>query len=454
MKRLARAAVTLALASATAALVAVASALLALAALGVLTTSDPAWTTEVRVAGLALRLNVVGLVRLATLPGVVHLLDGRALPAPQGTVTFARAGDRLRVRCAPCRVQHRELAARPVRLRSVSLDVTRADDRLDGALALDAVQIRFVARLRAGSIEVDWQLPRTALAQLLAAADGAVPEAAFARIEGELEASGTLSLPSGRSRIQWSVEGVEVGGLGTEPLQYGWFRFACPQRAGAPRLVIGGDGERTWVAADAMGAYLAAAVIAAEDQRFEQHTGYDEQAIADLLADMRDGRPRRGASTVTQQLARTLFTGGERTAARKLRELLYAIEMERTLGKARILELYLNTVHWGPGVCGAKAAARAYFNKPPARLTAIEAAWLASALRDPHGAWDEQFAARRPDRTRAAHVVEQMREWPKRERRRFAAQPLAFAPATARRAAQPATPVVAAPVSGTAAPGR
>ena len=101
--------------------------------------------------------------------------------------------------------------------------------------------------------------------------------------------------------------------------------------------------------------------------------------------------------------------------------------MERTLGKARILELYLNTVDWGPGLCGARAAARAYFGKPPARLAALEAAWLASVLRNPHAAWEQQFEARQPDRARATQVLMQMRDWPKRQRERFAAQPLAFA---------------------------
>ena len=111
---------------------------------------------------------------------------------------------------------------------------------------------------------------------------------------------------------------------------------------------------------------------------------------------------------------------------RKLRELLYAIAMEHTLGKARILELYLNTVDWGPGLCGARPAARAYFGKPPARLTALEAAWLAGVLRNPHAAWEQQFAARRPDHTRATQVLMQMRDWPRRQRERFAAQPLTF----------------------------
>jgi membrane peptidoglycan carboxypeptidase len=134
---------------------------------------------------------------------------------------------------------------------------------------------------------------------------------------------------------------------------------------------------------------------------------------------------------------------------RKLRELLYALEMERTLGKPRILELYLNTVDWGPGVCGVKAAARAYFGKPAARLTPIEAAWLAGVLRDPHVAWEQQFRAHRPDRSRATQVLMQMRDWPKRERQRWSAQALAFAPATAtRRARAVGQPVVNPAVAG------
>ena len=127
--------------------------------------------------------------------------------------------------------------------------------------------------------------------------------------------------------------------------------------------------------------------------------------------------------------------------------------MERTLGKARILELYLNTVDWGPGLCGARSAARAYFGKPPARLTALEAAWLAGALRNPHAAWEQQFAARQPDHARATQVLMQMRDWPRRQRERFAAQPLAFARApTARRPGAAGTPVVAGRAATAALP--
>ena len=414
------------------ALLAASSVLLALASVGVFATGGDAWTMGWTVAGIRMRANVPGLVRLATLPGVSHLLDGRSVSTPGGTVAFTRDGAWLRVTCAPCALHHSQLASVPVRVRAVALDLRRDDDVIEGKLVVDAVQLPFSGRLRAASIDLAWQLPATDLASLYGALGDAVPEAGFARIEGTVRAEGTLSLPSRRASMRSTADTLEIGGLGTEALQYGWFRHACGQGDGSARLVITGDGEKRWAAGDAMGPYLAAAVVAAEDQRFHQHGGYDEFAIAEILADVADGRPKRGGSTVTQQLARTLFTGGDRTAVRKLRELLYAMEMERTLGKARILELYLNTVDWGPGVCGAKAAARAYFNKAPARLTALEAAWLAAALRNPHAAWEHQFAARQPDKARATQVLMQMRDWPKRERLRWAAQPLVFAPAPVR----------------------
>lgn len=436
MRRLARASAWAAGAVAVSALLAGASTLLALAAVGVFATSGAAWTADVAISGARLRLNVVGLVRLATLPGVAHLLDGRSLTTRVGALRFARDGAGVRIACGPCRVQHHALAATPVDLRAATLALRREDDALHGALSVDTVRLTFSGRLRTDGIDLAWRLPATDLQELVRALGDAVPEAAYARIEGRVQADGTLALPARHARIRWSAEGLEVGGLGTEPLRYGSFRFACTQRDGPPRLVATGEGERAWLPLDASGPYLAAAVLAAEDQRFHAHNGIDEPSMAGVLDGFVDGRPARGASTITQQLARTLFTGGERSAVRKVREFLYAIEIERTLGKPRILELYLNTVDWGPGLCGARAAARAYFGKPPARLSAIEAAWLAGVLRNPHAAWAERAAGAQPDRARATQVLMQMRDWPRRERHRFAAQALAFtAPSQPRPAA-------------------
>lgn len=140
---------------------------------------------------------------------------------------------------------------------------------------------------------------------------------------------------------------------------------------------------------------LARAVIAAEDQRFFEHTGFDpvemahalrgnNQRALQLVGDKQHGMTGvRGASTLTQQVAKLLVTGGERSPVRKLRELLYAVEMEQTLGKARILRLYLDNAPWGANLCGAQAAAHTYFAKRADKLTTDEAAWLAAMLHNP-----------------------------------------------------------------------
>lgn len=414
-----------------------------LATSGVLRTAAPAWTTEVNVFGQAVNLNLVGLARLATAPGASRLLDGRYLVTPAGTIVFARENSQLLIRCAPCTLRHAGFSPRAVTLARVELALARSDDRMAGVLRLDAIEVPFSARLAADSIELHWSLPTTPIAAVYRVLAPAIPEAGQARIEGTLQAEGRLRLPERKSSLVFSLHGFQVEGLGTESLQSGWFRLPCATADGQPRTVITGDGERAWASTAELGAFLAPAVIAAEDQRFHTHAGIDQAEIAGLLGAPEgalNGAPRRGASTITQQLARTLYTGAERSAVRKLREVLYATEMERTLSKARILELYLNSVDWGPGLCGARSAARAYFNKTPARLSAIEAAWLAGILRNPHAAHAEQFVPRAPDRERAQWVLARMHEAPRGERARWAREPLAFAPARRRSAESPLPP--------------
>jgi membrane peptidoglycan carboxypeptidase len=136
-------------------------------------------------------------------------------------------------------------------------------------------------------------------------------------------------------------------------------------------------------------------VIAAEDQLFFEHPGYDLVEIGHALRSNNQHAVQpvddaqlgvasiRGASTLSQQVAKLLVTRGERSPVRKLRELLYAVEMEQTLGKARILHLYLDNAPWGASVCGAQAAAHAYFAKRADQLTTEEAVWLAAMLHNP-----------------------------------------------------------------------
>ncbi len=392
---------------------------------GVLSTAAPAWTVDVHVAGHAVRVNVPGLIRLATAPGVAQLLDGRGIESTAGRLVFRRLDRATVAHCSPCRLQHPALSSMPLTFSRLELGAERTGAKVSGWLAGEGFRVEYTAHLAADRIRLQWQLPTTELAALYGALASVIPEARSARIEGSLQAQGVLELPSRRSSVAFGLSGLEVDGLGTEVLQFGGFHLSCAQPGGAARRVVTGDGEARWVALDRMG-YLPAAVIAAEDQRFREHAGIDEAEVALLLNDLDDDGPKRGASTLTQQLARTLFTGGERTAARKLRELLYAVEMERTLGKTRILELYLNTVDWGPGLCGARSAARLYFRKRPDQLTPLEAAWLAGILRAPHVAHGHQFLAGQPDVERAHRVLQQMRELPKAERMRWAGRPLLF----------------------------
>jgi monofunctional biosynthetic peptidoglycan transglycosylase len=129
---------------------------------------------------------------------------------------------------------------------------------------------------------------------------------------------------------------------------------------------------------------LARAVIVAEDARFYEHEGVDWEAVRGAVErDLRKGELDVGGSTLTQQLAKNLYLSPARTPWRKLREWAIARRLERALSKKRILELYLNVIELGPRTYGAEAAARRYFHKPAAELTAREAATLAAIIPSP-----------------------------------------------------------------------
>ncbi len=393
----------------------------------VLATGAGTWAVRVAIAPhAAFDLSVPGLLRLATTPLGLRVLDGQTRHTALGELQFRRAERTLVVRCAPCTIDDRRLHTQPVTIDAIDLRLTRRDAGLiDGWIASGGVQVPFGLRLRSDGIDIDWSIAPTDIAAIYRVLGSAIPEAAVATIEGRIEAKGSLALPAAIASTQVALDGFAVDGLGTEGLQSGAFGFRC---SGAARPMRMGDGQPDWFAADRLGELLPAAVRAAEDQRFGRHAGFDMEEIAHALSRASIDGAGRGASTITQQVARTLFTGADHTAVRKLRELLYAVEMERTLGEARIFELYLNTVDWGPGICGARAAARTYFNKAPKDLGALEAAWLAGILRNPHAAYRQQFVARRADTERASAVLMQMRALPRRIRERAAKQALVFAP--------------------------
>ena len=120
-------------------------------------------------------------------------------------------------------------------------------------------------------------------------------------------------------------------------------------------------------------------IIIAEDSRFKTHHGIDLVELHDAWA----AGGRRGASTITQQLAKNLYLSPSRSIFRKLKEAVTAVRLELALSKDRIMALYLNTAEWGPGVWGASAASVAYFGVAPSRLSDAQAAALAATLPQP-----------------------------------------------------------------------
>ncbi|MFA5876680.1 MAG: transglycosylase domain-containing protein, partial [Candidatus Margulisiibacteriota bacterium] len=130
--------------------------------------------------------------------------------------------------------------------------------------------------------------------------------------------------------------------------------------------------------------YLVQCVLSTEDSRFYQHHGIDFSGIfRALLTNLRYGRMQQGGSTITQQLARSLFLTRQKTLTRKLAEAILALEIEKKYTKEEILELYLNNVYWGHNAYGIESAAKLYFGKPAQDLDLAESAMLTGLLEGP-----------------------------------------------------------------------
>jgi len=139
-----------------------------------------------------------------------------------------------------------------------------------------------------------------------------------------------------------------------------------------------------WRALQEISPSLIKAVLAGEDQRFMTHHGFDFREINLALRDILLGKRVRGASTISMQVARSLFLWPGRSLIRKGAEAYYTILIELFLSKMRILELYLNVVDWGTGVIGAEAASQKYFNLSAADIDPSQAAGMAAILPNPH----------------------------------------------------------------------
>ncbi len=248
-----------------------------------------------------------------------------------------------------------------------------------------------------GAFDLAASLPKTACADLLASLPRAlVPHLDGLLVDGEI---------GGRVQISGDADDagalrLDVGGVNgcraraDAPLA----DVASLVRANAPVLVQHSAQGRliplvptnpSWRALDSLPAQVVRAFLVAEDGRFFSHHGFDVDRIGHALAaDLDAGRFDRGASTITQQVAKNLWLGDERTLGRKLEEAVLAWRLEQVLDKRRILELYLNLVELGPGVYGIQDAAEKYFGKLPDELSSDEAAQLAALLPAPRRGMD------------------------------------------------------------------
>jgi monofunctional biosynthetic peptidoglycan transglycosylase len=159
--------------------------------------------------------------------------------------------------------------------------------------------------------------------------------------------------------------------------------------------------RHSWTDLDKISPNLPLAVVASEDQKFPEHWGFDVEAIEKAYALNQHSHKVRGASTISQQVAKNLYLWSGRSYFRKGLEAYFTVLIEALWPKRRILEMYLNVAEFGHGIYGAEAAAEHFFHKPASRLSRADAAVLAAVLPSP-----DRFSASAPSK-----YVQQRREW-------------------------------------------
>jgi monofunctional biosynthetic peptidoglycan transglycosylase len=223
----------------------------------------------------------------------------------------------------------------------------------------------------------------------------------------------------------YALSGIMLGGLGFEAANLPRVSVLTEQNPATTSMIETRNQEfrakgvepkrvQIWMPLEKISPQLQRAVLAGEDTNFATHHGFDYEAIQraydqaqkeaekeaekegendSWLPNMPDFK--RGASTISQQLAKNLYLSSERSFMRKGQEAIITYFMERELSKRRILELYLNVIEWGDGIYGAEAASQYYFHKPAANLNAREAAFLSAMIPNPRTVFNPQVNPKR-----------------------------------------------------------
>ena len=427
------------LTAALAAILAIAACTLVLAANGALATRPGAWAATMEIAPhVSMRVNVAGMLRLATSDLGLALLDGREFTAGPGVLRLRRAGSVLVVDCEPCRVHQPWFAVSPVTLDGVRLQLARAparnggaagkaaSDRIEGRAQMGALAVPFSVSLKHDGVDIDWSIDDSAADALFAAFGAELAEMKFARVSGRVAARGHIALPSARATAHVEFRDLEVAGLGGEQLRSEDLNASC----GANRI------EPAASARPAFGPRLPAAVRTVVGAIDDGHATVPIDLPSSFDHAARTSASASSSASVASVawpylLAQALLanqSADQQTLLDLLRVRLYAANFSRTVAPERGLDLVLASARWGAHVCGARDAARLYFGKAPAQLSALEAAWLASALAAPRSAFEQQFLRRAPDVDAARRVLDRNRDLPLAERVRATGERLVFAP--------------------------
>jgi penicillin-binding protein 1A len=322
----------------------------------------------------------------------------------------AQLTGRIHGRVDRARFSGERLAPEPVGPVTIDLDGALEGDLSDRRLALrdgvihalGSIDATLQAEARHGPgfpFSVSLEVPELEYGALVSALPAPFqPPADAPRPSGHLSFSFGLAGPL-RDPASWTVEAdLDLANLREaakrEPpvALRSPFSWRPEVARGEPPTIVVGPANPSFVPIADLPEHVIRAVTTSEDAGFFAHPGFDFEELRNAFAQGAEaGHVVRGASTITQQLAKNLYLSREKTLARKAREALVAVALEATVPKARLLEIYLNIAEWGPGLWGIGPAAQHYFGKPARDLTPREAAFLASIIPNPvrfHGYYD------------------------------------------------------------------
>lgn len=202
-------------------------------------------------------------------------------------------------------------------------------------------------------------------------------------VNGQFALKGPLSQPDDLDlAAKLDLTGLHATQGSSIPLLNSFEYRPAGENGSGPAILVG-ERNPNFVPLGRIPPFLVGAVTVSEDAGFWAHRGFDFQEIKDSLVDAAEEKRFRGASTITQQLAKNLYFSREKTYARKIREAIATLALEASLPKARILEIYLNIIEWGPEIYGVAQAAQHYFGCDVSRLTPKQAAFLATVIPNP-----------------------------------------------------------------------